>query len=243
MNVNASFVAHSLSKGLTERASGLSRAALTRTGFALALVACALPFALRLLLLLVPANAWPAYVLLFVVALALLALLTEVNYFGRAWYLTLLYAVSATALTLLSWNGHSNDVLEARGRWTEVTVVQITERPRRDTVCELRRTDDGTAVPHLLDDCADLSRGATLSVLEDPEGEVRPRRSAPNTVATDLAAGISAVVLVTGVTVAFRRGGRRHPPMPPPYPPSTNPGQPYPQPGPGSFSGPHDGRP
>ncbi|WP_267714273.1 hypothetical protein [Streptomyces sp. CoH17] len=215
MNPNSPFAAHSLSKKLTVVERGLSPSGLARTGFALALLACALPLALRLLLLLVPANRWPAHLLLGVVALCLLALLTEVNHFGRAWYLTLLYAVSATGLTLTCWNGHSNDVLEARGRWTKVTVVQMTERPRRDTVCELRRTDDGTAVPQLLDDCADLSRGATLSVLEDPEGEIRPRRSAPSTVGTNLAAGVSGVVLVAGVTAAFRRGGRRRLHVPP----------------------------
>ncbi|MFG3105751.1 hypothetical protein [Streptomyces tendae] len=242
MSPNDPFVVHSLSKKLTESEQRLPCAALTRAGFALGLVACLLPFALRLLLLLVRADSWPAYVLLCVVALGLLAVLTEVNYFGKAWYLTLLYSVSATALMLLSWNGHTNDVLGARGRWTDVTVIQVTERPRRDAVCELQRTDDGTKIAQLLDDCGGLSRGDKLSVLEDPEGEVRPQRSAPSTVGPYLAAGVSGVVLITSVTGAFRRGGRRRLPTPPPYPPSTYPGQPYPYSGPGPFGGPYDGR-
>ncbi|MCM1970681.1 hypothetical protein [Streptomyces sp. G1] len=205
MNTDAPFAVHSLSRRLTRLEGRLSRTALTWIGLALGLVACALPFALRGLFLLVRADSWPAYVLLTLVASALVVGLSEVNYFGRSWYLTLLYAASATALMIFCWNRHTADVLEARGRWSEVTVVEVTERPRSGPVCELRRTGDGAAVPRLLDDCADLAPGDTLRVLEDPEGEVRPQRAAPGAGGVYGAAGGAGAVLLATTVVAFRR--------------------------------------
>ncbi|MBD0842751.1 hypothetical protein [Streptomyces sp. TRM68416] len=217
--------AHTLSSRLTQRERMASPIAMALTGLVLGLLACALPFALRLALLVVRADSWPAYVLLGVVVLGLLVVLTEVNYFGRAWYLTLLYAVAAGLLTATGWWwGHTADVLDARGRWTEVTVVKVTERTKRQALCTLQRAGDGSRVSRPLDDCADLTLGDRLAVLEDPEGEVRPQRSAPSVFNTYVSSGVEATLLLATTTGAFWVGSRRRRlPAPPPYPPSTVP--------------------
>ncbi|MFE0099460.1 hypothetical protein [Streptomyces sp. NPDC059009] len=218
------FAVHTLSHRLDGIQHRLPRAALTRLGLLLGLIACALPFALRLLLLLVRGDSWVAYVLLVVVATGLLVLLTEVNYFGGTWYFTLGYAVAAVALTLFCWNGHSADVLAARGRWTPVTVTELVTQPRQDPACRLSRVSDGSRLARDLDDCGGLARGDRLTVLEDPEGEVGPERSAPSTVGTYVAAGISGAALVSVVACAFAMGRRTRSTNPNPDPnPNPNP--------------------
>ncbi|MGH4032448.1 hypothetical protein ACQB60_26310 [Actinomycetota bacterium Odt1-20B] len=208
------FAVHTLSHRLNGIQHRLSRAALTRLGLLLGLAACALPFALRLLLLLVRGDSWVAYAMLVVVAGGLLVLLTEVNYFGGTWYFTLGYAVAAVALTLFCWNGHSADVLAARGRWTPVTVTELVTQPRQDPACRLSRVSGGSRIAPDLDNCGGLARGDRLTVLEDPKGEVGPERSAPSTVGTYVAAGISGAALVAVVTCAFAVGRRTRPTNP-----------------------------
>ncbi|MFF9125771.1 hypothetical protein ACF09J_21110 [Streptomyces sp. NPDC014889] len=244
MHSGTPFAAHVLSKGLAKFELRASRTALTWTGLVLGLLACVLVFALRLGLLFVRSDSWPAYVLLGMVALSLLILLTEVNYFGRAWYFTLLYAASAVMLTATGWWwGHTADVLQIRGRWSEVRVAEVIERPRRQTLCQLQHTKDGTRVLRALDDCAHLAVGDTLKVFEDPEGEVRPELSAPSVSGAYVASGIEASILVAAVTCAFWAGGRwRDHAAPPPYPTQPYPGQ-YPGPSPGPFDGPYSGAP
>ncbi|GAA1929646.1 hypothetical protein GCM10009837_64170 [Streptomyces durmitorensis] len=200
------FAAHTLSSRLTGIEYRLSPAALTFRALALGLLACALPLVARLLFTHVRRDGVVAYVVMAVVLSYLLILLTEVNYFGRAWYFTLLYAASAIALCLFSWTGHTADVLDARGRSTEVTVTGVTQRPKHDATCKLSRAD-GTVLPqHLRDGCSDLRRGATLTVIEDPEGEVGPQTSAPSTSGTYAASGIAGVILVGAVTWAGSAG-------------------------------------
>ncbi|MFI9603434.1 hypothetical protein ACIHCX_26895 [Streptomyces sp. NPDC052043] len=230
-------MAHAVSKGLTQFELRASRTALTWTGLVLGLLACVLVFALRLGLLFIRSDSWPAYVLLGVVTLSLLFLMTEVNYFGRAWYFTLPYAASAVLLTATGWWwGHTADVLQTRGRWSEVTVVRIDERPRRQTLCQLQHVEGGARVPRALDDCAGLSVGDTVRVIEDPEGEVRPERATPNGFGAYVASGIEAGVLVVAATGAFLAGGRRRDDLvaPPPHPAPPCPGQTYRWDGPSS---------
>lgn len=97
---------------------------------------------------------------------------------GQRMALALVFLASVAGLFVLGLFLIQDRALERRGEWIEA-VVTYREQTRVNSTCELRRSD-GAPVEGPAGGCRGARAGDRIRVFYDPEGEVPPSWSAPD---------------------------------------------------------------
>ncbi|MGP3975351.1 hypothetical protein ACTWQF_15315 [Streptomyces sp. 8N114] len=203
---------HRFSPRLDARIQRLSRPAAVTLATAATLVGCALAAATMLVPRYIGGGRPLFWTLTLVTAAYLIALLLELTHYGPRRRYLLLVIFAGIALFPIAGHGYSTSVLVERGEWVRVEMTEVHHHAKGGPTCDLRPLTKGkvTENDNMTIACDEDEAGDTLLVFADPQGDVRPRRSAPTGMTSFFVGwGISSAVLVSCAVGAALYGHRR----------------------------------